>query len=197
MKIIPRSFYLRKDVLQIARETLGKYLVTCIDGQITAGMICETEAYAGVTDRASHAHGGRRTTRTEIMFAEGGTAYIYLCYGIHSLFNLVTNVREIPHAILIRGIIPENGIETMLQRVGKDHLNGKTGIGPGKVTKLLGIHYNLSGKDLTVGFEENRNGIWLEDRGKNVTDEDIQVSARVGVDYAGEDAKLPYRFYLK
>jgi DNA-3-methyladenine glycosylase len=109
----------------------------------------------------------------------------------------VTNVREIPHAILIRGIIPENGIEIMLQRVGKANSNTKIGIGPGKVAKLLGIHYDQSGKDLTVGFEGKRNGIWLEDRGYKVSEEDILVSTRIGVNYAGEDAKLPYRFYLR
>ncbi|MEI6434983.1 MAG: DNA-3-methyladenine glycosylase [Bacteroidota bacterium] len=165
MTILPRSFYLRQDVVQIARETLGKYLVTSIDGQVTAGMICETEAYSGVNDKASHAYRGRRTVRTEIMYAVGGTAYIYLCYGIHSLFNIVTNEMDIPHAILIRGIIPEDGIGIMSERVGKSTLSANAGIGPGKVSKLLGIHFSLTGLDLTRKPLSNQFGIWLEDRG--------------------------------
>lgn len=117
--ILPESFYTRTDVVMIAKELLGKTLVTNFGGVATAGMIVETEAYAGVADKASHAYGGRRTTRTEIMYMHGGTAYVYLCYGIHHLFNVVTNVRDVHHAVLIRAIEPLAGIDIMLERRGR------------------------------------------------------------------------------
>lgn len=172
----------------IARELLGKYLMTNFDGGITGGMIVETEAYEGATDRASHAWNNRRTARTEVMFRTGGLAYVYLCYGVHSLFNIVTNRQDIPHAVLIRGIVPETGLDIMKTRVGKPVLDSRSGIGPGKVSALLGIHYSHSG----LSLEGDK--IWLEDRGLKITPEEILAGPRVGVDYAGEDAKRPYRF---
>ncbi|MCX6276565.1 MAG: DNA-3-methyladenine glycosylase [Bacteroidetes bacterium] len=138
-----------------------------------------------------------RTVRTEIMYAVGGTAYIYLCYGIHSLFNIVTNELYIPHAILIMGIIPEDGIRIMLERVGKSTLSANTGIGPGKVAKLLGIHFSLTRVDLTRKADSNQFGIWLEDRGLEIPVENILQGPRIGVNYAGEDSQLSYRFWLK
>ena len=195
MSLIPRDFFLRPDVVRIARDLLGKHLVTRIDGFVTSGIICETEAYAGATDRASHAYGGRRTSRTEVMYAPGGTAYVYLCYGIHSLFNIVTNTEGIPHAVLIRGIIPHEGRETMLLRSGKDKITTDIGIGPGKVSKLLGIHYSNSGLDLaTMPADRGSPAIWLEDDGIPVDPRMIITGPRIGVAYAGDDARLPYRF---
>jgi DNA-3-methyladenine glycosylase len=194
--ILPRSFYLRPNVVQIARELLGKHLVTRMDGRITSGIICETEAYAGVTDHASHAFGGRRTVRTEVMYAQGGTAYIYLCYGVHSLFNVVTNKQDIPHAVLIRGIIPAEGIEIMLHRAGKEKVSKDFGIGPGKVSKILGIHYTNTGMDLTVRKDDSPAAIWIEDRVVVVNPADIITGVRIGVGYAGADALLPYRFRI-
>ena len=193
---LPREFYTRSDVVLIARELLGKRLITRIDGVTTVGIICETEAYAGVTDRASHAFGGRRTARTEVMFAEGGTAYVYLCYGIHSLFNVVTNVREVPHAVLVRGIFPfgEDGI--MRECSGKPRLTPKSGIGPGNVAKLLGIHYSHTGLDLVTPGRKGP-AIWIEEGEAPVDPSHIRVSARIGVQYAGDDALLPYRFILE
>lgn len=186
---ISRDFYIREDVVQVARDLLGKYLFSNFDGRITAGVITETEAYEGVTDRASHAYGGRRTTRTEVMYARGGVAYIYLCYGIHSLFNIVTNREDIPHAVLIRGIEPVAGLEIMKIRANKPTLGKGAGSGPGKVSKLLGFHYSDTGTDL-LGER-----IWLEDRGLNVGN-NIIAGPRIGVDYAGDDALLPYRFCI-
>jgi DNA-3-methyladenine glycosylase len=197
MAILPRSFYTRPDVVLIARELLGKQLFTRIDGVTTSGTICETEAYAGITDKASHAYGGRRTCRTEVMYRAGGTAYIYLCYGIHSLFNVVTNVRNVPHAVLIRGIIPAEGIEEMFIRTGRSGLDKNSGTGPGKVSKLLGIHYSHTGLDLvktTVNMKEP--AIWIEDTGIQLTSGMITTGPRIGVDYAAEDALLPYRFIM-
>ena len=184
---IEKEFYLREDVVTIARDLIGIYIFSCFDGTVTGGIITETEAYEGVTDKASHAYGGRRTARTEIMYREGGTAYVYLCYGMHSLFNVVTNISGIPHAVLIRAIKPEFGVEQMLKRTHKTSLGKQAGIGPGKVSSLLGIHYSHSGLLLT-GDE-----IWLEDRDYEITG-DIIITKRVGIDYAKEDALLPYRF---
>lgn len=196
--ILPRSFYERADVVLVARDLLGKYLCTEAGGMVTSGMICETEAYEGVTDRASHAYGGRRTPRTEIMYARGGTAYVYLCYGIHSLFNVVTNVENIPHAVLIRGIIPAEGMETMLKRSGRKTPDKDMGIGPGKVSRLLGIHFSHTGTDLTrrPGKQEDFS-IRIEERNGEVNTENIISGLRIGIDYAGKDALLPYRFLLK
>jgi DNA-3-methyladenine glycosylase len=186
---IDREFYLREDVVQVAKDLLGKYLFTRFNGELTAGIITETEAYEGVTDRASHAYGGRRTGRTEVMFANGGIAYVYLCYGVHSLFNIVTNTKDVPHAVLIRGILPVEGLDIMKLRSDKPLLDKTSGSGPGKVSRLLGIHYSHTGTDLR-GDE-----IWLEDRGINVSGEIIS-GPRIGVGYAGEDALLPYRFRI-
>ena len=188
MTKIQKAFYQRADVVQIAKELLGKYVFTCFDGMRTGGMITETEAYSGVVDKASHAYNNRRTQRTEVMYAEGGTAYVYLCYGMHSLFNVVTHQKDVPHAVLIRAIEPTEGIELMLQRTSKQQLTKDFGIGPGKVSKALGIHYSHSGLSL-MGNE-----IWLEDKGIVPNKEEITITTRIGVGYAAEDALLPYRF---
>src|ERR1700739_2187259 len=116
MPTLKRSFYLQEDVVLVAKDLLGKGLCTHINGKFTSGIITETEAYAGVFDKASHAFGGKRTPRNENMYARGGTLYVYLCYGIHHLFNVVTNNEDIPHAVLIRAIKPLEGIETILKR---------------------------------------------------------------------------------
>jgi DNA-3-methyladenine glycosylase len=189
--ILPESFYTRKDVVKIARELLGKVLVTNFDGVRTAGMIVETEAYAGETDKASHAYGGRRTQRTEIMYMHGGTAYVYLCYGIHHLFNVVTNARDTPHAILVRAIEPLDGIETMLERRGKEKLAPSLTAGPGAMSMALGIYTTHTGLSL-MGPE-----IFIEDRGIKVPPRNIIAATRVGVAYAMDDALRPYRFYIK
>lgn len=188
MSILPKSFYQRPDVVLIAQELLGKTIFSCFDGKLTGGIITETEAYAGVTDKASHAYGGRRSERTEIMYREGGTAYVYLCYGVHSLFNIVTHQKDVPHAVLIRGIYPTDGLDIMLARTGKDRIDKNFCVGPGKVSKALGIHYSHSGLDL--GGEM----IWLEDKNITVKADEIYSGKRIGVDYAAEDALLPYRF---
>jgi DNA-3-methyladenine glycosylase len=184
---LDRSFYTRQNVVAIARDLIGKVLVTNFNGELTSGIIIETEAYEGVTDRASHAYGGRRTARTEVMYAIGGTAYVYLCYGVHSLFNMVTNEVDIPHAVLIRGIYPLEGAEIMKLRTHKTGLSKGSGVGPGKVSKLLGIHYSHTGIDL-LGDK-----IWVEDQGYDFHDA-ILTGTRIGVQYSGEDALLPYRF---
>ena len=139
MKKLPPSFYLRDDVVKIARELLGKVLVTKWNNEYTSGRIVETEAYAGALDKASHAFKGK-TARTSVMFGEGGTAYVYLCYGIHEMFNIVTNKSDVPHAILIRAVEPMEGIDIMLRRTGKKKLDETLTRGPGNVGKAFGFH---------------------------------------------------------
>ena len=195
--VLPRSFYLNPDVVEVAKLCLGKILVTSHNGAITSGVISETEAYAGITDGASHAFGNRRTRRTETMFRAGGIAYIYLCYGVHSLFNIVTNEEGVPHAVLIRGIIPLDGKEVMAERTGKHVIVDGDGSGPGRVTRLLGLHYSQDGSDLVERMSGHNMQILIEDRNLKILPEEIRITARIGVDYAGEDALLPYRFVLK
>lgn len=187
---LSRDFYLRDDVVAISNELLGKVLCTQIDGDLTKIIITETEAYAGVNDKASHAYGNRRTRRTEPMFGQGGTAYVYLCYGIHYLFNVVTNTRDIPHAVLIRAGIPLVGTEVMLRRRNKAQVDKSLLGGPGSLAKALGITTEHSGLSLLDSQ------IWIEDQGIEIADDAVLVAPRVGVDYAADDALRPYRFRL-
>ncbi|HXR83882.1 MAG TPA: DNA-3-methyladenine glycosylase [Hanamia sp.] len=191
MKKVPLSFYNRKDVVKIARELLGKIIVTHFNGQITSGKIVETEAYVGITDKASHSFKGRRTGRNEHMYSAPGTAYVYICYGMHQMMNIVTNEKEIPDAILIRAIEPLEGIEIMLQRTGKNKLDKTLTRGPGNVGKALGIFKHHSG--LFLLDDE----IFLLYDEEKIADEKIGISKRIGVESAGSDALLPYRFYVK
>ena len=191
MSKLTMEFYQREDVLLISRELLGKVLCTNFHGKLTSGIIVETEAYAGVTDKASHAYGGRRTKRTETMYAKGGSAYVYLCYGIHHLFNIVTNKENIPHAVLIRAIQPRDGIEIMLQRRNKKKVDQSLTAGPGSLTRALGITVKDSGTFLM------NNLIWLEDQNINYSNQDILSTPRVGVQYAEKDAQNPWRFQVE
>lgn len=184
------SFYLRDDVLAISRELLGKLLCTRVRGATTRAVITETEAYAGIGDRASHAYGGRRTQRTEPMFGPGGTAYVYLCYGIHHLFNVVTAEAGTPHAILVRAGQPLDGVALMKRRRGRSATAKSLLAGPGSLAKALGITTRLTGSSLTG------NRIWIEDHGIKVAPSTVVAGPRIGVDYAGEDAKLPWRFLV-
>ena len=184
------SFYTRDDVVKISKDLLGKTLCTNIDNKRTSAIITETEAYAGVGDKASHAYKERRTHRTEIMFRQGGCAYIYLCYGMYSLFNVVTNVENVPHAVLIRGAVALNGIETILQRTGKKKLTDNLLSGPGKLSKAMGLHFSLTGISLLDDV------VWIEDNGTVIPQKNILATPRIGVDYAEEDALLPYRFVV-
>ncbi len=191
------SYYRQNNVVEIARDLIGKEIFTNFNGKITSGIISETEAYAGITDKASHAFGGKRTQRTETMFLNGGRAYIYLCYGMHKMLNIVTGPKETPHAILIRSIVPKAGIEFMKERTGKNSLINISN-GPGKLCNALGIemkHNNIS----LLGNE-----IWIKDldftyeiKGYEIEGYEIKATKRIGIDYAGEDAKLPYRFVIE
>ncbi len=191
IRSLPPSFYERDDVVLVSRELLGKVLCTRVNGAATKAVITETEAYAGVGDRASHAYGGRRTRRTEPMYAAGGIAYVYLCYGIHHLFNVVSGGIGTPHAILVRAGRPLEGEALMKKRRGKS-ANGKALMaGPGTVSRALGITTKLTGASL------QGERIWIEDHGIEVDSGRIRVGPRVGIDYAAEDAARPYRFILE
>lgn len=190
MAKLPFSFYLNTNVNSLARQLIGKMLFTQIDGEITAGIIVETEAYAGIEDKASHAYGGRLTDRTKTMYLKGGVSYVYLCYGIHNLFNVVTGPLNTPHAVLIRGVEPVIGTEIMLQRRGMTLLKPNLTAGPGALSKALGIDRTFNASDLT-GEE-----IWIED-GWDVDPESIVAAPRVGVGYAADHALLPWRYYIK
>lgn len=184
------SFYQRKDVVKIARELLGKVLFTNVNGMVTAGMIVETEAYSW-KEKGCHAYGSKKTQRNAVMFEKGGFTYVYLCYGMHHLFNIVTNEPGVAEAVLIRAVQPVQGLDEMLLRRGK--LKNKLHLtsGPGKLTKALGIDRKLNGKFL-LGDE-----VWVEDLQTKISPRNIVASPRIGIDYAGEDALLPWRFTVK
>jgi len=185
---LAESFYLRRNVTTIARQLLGKILVTKINNEVTSGIIVETEAYS-YNERGSHAFKGM-TKRNEVMFERGGKAYVYLCYGVHEMFNVVTNDEDKAEAILIRALEPLKGIDTMLERMNKNSPARITS-GPGKLAKAMGIDRKLNGEKLTM------NKIWIEDKAIKIKPSDIVSSTRIGIDYAGEDALLPWRFTIR
>jgi len=188
---LPVSFYERENAALIASALIGKILITKIGEILTAARIVETEAYKGITDKASHAYGNRRTARTEIMYANGGVGYVYLCYGIHHLFNVVTNRSGVPHAVLIRAAEPITGIAEMLRRTGKQKLDNSLTSGPGNLTRALGISTAYNGISLTGET------IYIAADNFIINTSEIIATTRIGVAYAGEDALLPYRFILK
>lgn len=192
MKKLPVQFYDRTDVIAIARELLGKIIVTRFDGLISSGRIVETEAYIGLTDRASHSFHGRRTPRNEHMYAAPGTAYVYICYGMHHLFNVVTNKKDVPDAVLIRAVEPLKGVDLMLQRTGKKKADHTLTKGPGNAARSLGIAKSHSGASLVGSV------IYLAEDAFCIDDAMIGTSKRIGVEGAGlPAAAYPYRFYLR
>lgn len=187
---LEQSFYERPDVVRIARELLGKGLFTRINGVVTGGMIVETEAYSW-KERGCHAYLSRKTGRNAIMFENGGNSYVYLCYGMHHLFNVVTNTVGVPEAVLVRAIEPTHGLREMELRRGKLPSRLQLTSGPGKLTKALGIDRNFNGKSLL------HDDVWIEDLSRKVPRTKIEASPRIGIDYAGEDAFLPWRFTIR
>jgi DNA-3-methyladenine glycosylase len=187
---LTESFYERPNVVKIARELLGKSLFTNVSGFVTGGKIVETEAYSW-KEKGCHAFGGRMTPRNKIMFDKGGHAYVYLCYGMHNLFNVVTNREGNADAVLIRALEPIEGLKEMKKRRGELQNPFHLTSGPGKLTKAMGIDRTFNGK-----FLLNRD-VWIEDIGETVKRNHIVACERIGIDYAGEDAKLPWRFLIK
>nr|WP_042287930.1 DNA-3-methyladenine glycosylase [Nonlabens ulvanivorans] len=184
-------YYQHHDVVELSRDLIGKKIVSNINGELTSGIITETEAYRGYDDKACHAHLGRFTDRTKVMYEPGGVAYVYLCYGIHYLFNIITNTDGNADAILIRAIEPVKGIDIMLKRRNKEKLDKTLTSGPGNFSKAFALDKSHYGADLT-GDE-----VWIE---KNdllrFRESDITSTTRIGIDYAGDDKNLPWRFYL-
>jgi DNA-3-methyladenine glycosylase len=173
-RILPR-IYFNRPTLTVAKSLIGKYLVRVVDGRILTGRIIEVEAYVGPQDKACHASKGR-TQRTDVMFGPAGVAYVYLIYGMYHCLNVVTEREEFPSAVLIRAI----------------ELDGKLIDGPGRLCRALQIDRRLNRADLTTG-----ESVWFEDRGELVKKGEVGVHSRIGVDYAGEWAKKPWRFRLR
>ena len=191
MAKLPYSYFQNSDVNFLAADLLGKYLITSIGDVVTGGIITETEAYKGIEDKASHAYGGRFTNRTQTMYQDGGLSYVYLCYGIHHLFNVVTGSKGVPHAVLIRGLEPVIGLEHMLVRRKMPSLKPNLTAGPGALARAMGIDKNLNAADL------QGDQIWIEERGLHFSNEEIIACPRVGVDYAEDHALLPWRYYIR
>lgn len=188
---LDQQFYEQDDVVTISKNLLGKYLFTHIGGELCGGMIVETEAYNGRCDKACHAYNNKRTNRTAIMYEPGGKAYVYLCYGIHYLFNITTNVADKADAVLVRAIEPVVGLETIQQRRNITSVVPRLTAGPGVVSQALGISREQYGEPLSGDV------IWIEDRNVHLPEDKIVSGKRIGVDYAGEDALLPWRFFIK
>ena len=191
MKPLPPSFFRRENVLEIAETLLGKALFTCLDGNtLTGGIITETEAYMGAQDKASHAYNNRRTQRTETLFQEGGVAYVYMCYGIHHLLNVVTNVKDTPHAVLIRALFPTHGLCIISKRRGKKETDKTLTSGPGALCQALGV------TKMHNGYSLSHSPLWIDETPFTISPAMIKKGPRIGIDYAQEHALLPWRFYL-
>ena len=189
-KKLKMSWYRNDDVTEIAKQLLGKLLCTNFGGVVTKGKIVETEAYSGYNDKACHANNQKKTERNKVMFAHGGHAYVYLCYGIHHLFNVVTNKEGSADAVLIRAVEPVEGVEIMLKRRSMTKVEKRLTAGPGVLSQALGI------QTIHYGTALNSNSIWIEE-GEPVGNDQVGSTTRIGVDYAEGDALKPWRFYIK
>jgi DNA-3-methyladenine glycosylase len=188
--VLGRAFYARADVLEVARDLLGCLLVVPTrTGRRVSGRIVETEAYRGPEDRASHAYGGRRTARTETMYGAGGTAYVYFVYGMYHQFNVVTNAADVPHAVLVRALEPVEGVDLMRRRRGSARPRDLAS-GPGKLCIALGIDRGFDRADL------RGDRVWIE-AGAALRAREIASGPRVGIDYAGDWAARPWRFWVR
>lgn len=183
------DFYTQEDTLLVSRQLLGKKLCTFIDGIFTSGIIVETEAYRGPEDLGSHAYNNKRTTRNDIMYAEGGVVYMYICYGIHDMLNIVTGKEGNSHAVLIRALEPVNGIRHMYERRGIQDLR-RLCKGPGALAKALSLSKKHNGVSLQSDI------IWIEDA-PAIAEENIVETARVGLNIQGLYKEIPWRFYIK
>ena len=190
--MIPRSFFTDQDVVHIAQQLLGCRIETNFEGAYTSGIICETEAYRAPEDKASHAYNHRRTARTEIFYGKGGYSYIYLCYGIHHLFNIITGPIDTPHAVLVRAVIPVQGIDIMMERRNTENQNILTN-GPGKWTSAFGITTTWSGIDLL----DNRSPIKIFPPTSAFSEVEIMATPRIGIDYAEEWVDVEWRFLIR
>ena len=188
---LPLSFYQRDNAVLVARELLGKHVYTNIDGQLTGGLIVETEAYQGPEDRGSHAYNNRRTPRNETMFSAGGVVYMYICYGIHDMLNIVTGTEGSSHAVLIRAVEPRIGVDIMRERRNVFNEDARLCRGPGALAKALGLVKSHNG----ISLLDDK--IWIEDKGVTIEENDIIASARVGMNFDGPYKTIPWRFYVR
>lgn len=187
--IIPESFYLREDTLTIAKELLGKFVFTQVDGIIAGGMIVETEAYLGVTDASCHSFNNRKSAKNATMYEQGGVAYMYICYGIHDMLNLVTGPAGESHVVLIRAIEPTIGIEHMMERRGNVPLKRLTN-GPGSLAKALGLNKSFDRESLTS------KRLWLEDKGVIIEPSNIKETPRIGINCPEPFLSAPWRYLV-
>ena len=187
---LPRAFYLQ-DTVTVARSLLGCVLWRRIDRHLLAARIVETEAYLGANDAASHARRGLRSSRNESMYLEGGHAYVYFTYGMHWCMNVVTQEADIAEAVLLRAAEPLRGIHEMRERRPKAKRDFDLMNGPGKLCAALAIDKSLDGESL------RGTRLYVTERDVDVTEDDIAVSARIGVDGAAGAAHWPLRFFLK
>lgn len=190
MKALPLNFYRQKDVVKIAKGLLGKTLISAIGGKKTGGIIIETEAYGGITDRACHSYGGKKTHRTKSMYLSGGITYIYFCYGLHNMLNVVTNMKDKPEAVLIRAIYPQIGIDIMLKRRKKKNSSADLTQGPGCLCQALAITRKYNSHPL------NTSPLWIEESKIIIKESEIEKTKRIGIDYAGKDAHRLWRFRI-
>lgn len=186
-----KAFFQRTNVTSVAADLLGKLLISDIGGRRTAGIIVETEAYSW-RERGCHAYQNRMTPRNAPMFREGGILYVYLCYGIHSLMNIVTGKEGQAEAVLIRALEPTEGLDVMKKRMAAKNEKRITS-GPGKLTKALGI---ITRHDQTDILKKG-SLIQVQNCDKRILKKEIISAPRIGIQFAGDDALLPWRFYLK
>lgn len=192
MRLLPQSYYQSEDVLALAQDLLGKIIVSEVDGYRVAARIVETEAYKAPEDKASHAYGNKKTARTATMYEQGGRSYIYLCYGIHHLCNVVTGPKDVAHAVLIRAVEPIQGVDIINDRRQVKGSRYNTANGPGKWTQAMGITTRFNNHT----YHDNHSLIRIYD-GPSIPSKDVVESARVGVEYAKECALWPWRYYIR
>ncbi len=187
---LSQDFYLREDTISVAKDLLGKLIVVPdAEGRRVSGMIVETEAYLGETDRAAHSYNGRRTPRNEVTYGIGGHAYVFFVYGMYNQLNVVIGPVDQPHVVLIRAVEPVEGIEIMRERRGSMKDRNLTS-GPGKLCIAMAIDRDLNGENLSG------ERIWLGDH-RSFSSAEIATGKRIGIDYAGDDAEKPWRFWVK
>ena len=186
---LSKKYFQQEDVVFLAKDLVGKLLVTEINGIRTGGIITETEAYSEI-EEGCHAYNKRKTVRTKIMFDAGGLAYVYLCYGMHHLFNIVTGSKDVAQAVLIRSINPTIGVDEILHRRKKTRMDKNLCNGPGKVCQALGITKSHYGMELTG------NNVWIEQSAFDIPESQITATPRIGIEYAENDKWLPWRFLL-
>lgn len=189
---LSRAYYQNQSTLFITQDLLGKLLVAEVEkGKRTIGRVVETEAYLAPEDQASHAYQYKYTKRTATMFSEGGVAYVYLCYGVHAMFNLITREAGLPHAILIRAVEPLEGLEYMMERRKMHTVKRTLTAGPGCLTEAMGIHRGLDATPL------DGNTFWIADDGTSPDPASVVTGPRIGIPSAGAYRDVPWRFYLQ